>query len=286
MILERLIQQISVQEFEASFFLKVLYSEPHSAQFLMPFGDLQALDNLFANPNTDLICGKVDGTQLDSKLARQQQPREVLAAGYTIGFRHAERADLNLTQVAESFRQDFLCDVDLHLYCTPANQAGFGWHYDAEDVFIVQTHGSKEWSFRKNSVNPWPTLETLPQNMRYEREIMPLYRCTLQAGDWLYIPHGYWHKTESKELSISLSIGLDSPSGLTLYDYVRDQLLDSLRWRQRLPAVISKDSHALEQEIAAHLATLGEDLQKLISDPKFVQGYLQARRARSHRIMP
>ena len=38
--------------------------------------------------------------------------------------------------------RDFAAPVDVHLYCTPAGQPGFGWHYDAEDVFVLQTAGS------------------------------------------------------------------------------------------------------------------------------------------------
>ncbi len=75
---------------------------------------------------------------------------------------------------------------------------GFSWHYDAEDVFIIQTAGEKEYSLRKNTVNPWPLEETLPADMQYERELMPLMRVLLRGGDLLYIPCGYWHKAEAK----------------------------------------------------------------------------------------
>src|SRR5947209_3055839 len=131
--------------------------------------------------------------------------------------------------------EHFLAPIDVHVYCTPAGQPGFGWHYDAEDVFVLQTAGRKEWSLRKNTVNPWPLAEALPADMRHEREIMPVLRCTLAAGDWLYIPAGYWHRTRAGEESVSLSVGVLSASALDVYDFLRRQLLSSLRWRQRLP---------------------------------------------------
>ena len=101
--------------------------------------------------------------------------------------------------VAAAFARDFAAEVNIHMYCTPGDQFGFGWHYDAEEVFIVQTTGRKLYSLRKNTVNPWPIEETLPADMRYEREITPLVRCELAAGDWLYVPSGYWHMGQSRE---------------------------------------------------------------------------------------
>src|SRR5690606_27495317 len=114
----------------------------------------------------------------------------------------------------------------------PPGRFGFGWHYDAEEVFILQTVGQKEYSLRKNTVNPWPLEETLPQGMRYEREVMPLMRCLLQAGDWLYLPSGYWHKAEARELSLSLAVGVMAPAAISILDRLREELLQSLVWRQ------------------------------------------------------
>jgi ribosomal protein L16 Arg81 hydroxylase len=72
--------------------------------------------------------------------------------------------------------------------------------------------------------------------MGHERELMPVPRCTLAAGDWLSIPAGYWHRTRALEESLSLSVGVLSATALDVYDALRRHLLSSLRWRQRLPA--------------------------------------------------
>ena len=71
--------------------------------------------------------------------------------------------------------------------------------------------------------------------MRYEREIMPLVRCELAAGDWLYIPSGYWHMGQSRELALSLAIGVMPRTGIDVLDFVRPRVAGSLLWRQRLP---------------------------------------------------
>ena len=150
------------------------------------------------------------------------------------------------------------------MYCTPGGQFGFGWHYDAEEVFIVQTTGRKQYSLRKNTVNPWPIEETLPADMQYEREIMPLVRCELAAGDWLYIPSGYWHMGESRETAISLAIGVQPRTAVDVFDFLRPQILDSLFWRQRLPVAgaAAAANDRLREQYAAVFKQLGPELQE------------------------
>ena len=40
----------------------------------------------------------------------------------------------------------------VQLFVTPAETHGFSWHYDAEEVFIVQTAGVKDYLLRENTV--------------------------------------------------------------------------------------------------------------------------------------
>jgi ribosomal protein L16 Arg81 hydroxylase len=152
----------------------------------------------------------------------------------------------------------------------PGGAAGFGWHYDAEEVFVLQTEGTKHYRLRKNTVNPWPLVETLPDDMQFERESMPLLRCTLNAGDWLYIPTGYWHATQAESDSISLAVGVLAPAAIDALDLLRGQLRESLLWRQRLPTMgaasdLSPDK--LRERYRDILRELAQDLsQKLVSE--------------------
>src|SRR5437868_4150246 len=173
--------------------------------------------------------------------------------------------------------RDFSAPVNIHMYCTPGGQFGFGWHYDAEDVFIIQTSGRKQYSLRKNTVNPWPIEETLPADMRYEREMMPLMRCELAAGDWLYIPSGYWHMAESREMAISLAIGVQPRTAVDVFDLLRPQILDSIFWRQRLPvagAAAAMGEDEMREQFAAIFQQLGQELLKMLSDPRQAGSFL------------
>ena len=76
---------------------------------------------------------------------------------------------------------------------TPGGQYGFGWHYDAEEVFIVQTTGRKLYSLRKNTVNPWP----IEENAAFRHEVRARDHAAgavrAGCGRLADIPSGYWH---------------------------------------------------------------------------------------------
>jgi len=196
--------------------------------------------------------------------------------------RNAERHDAELARLARGFHQDFLAEVNVHVYCTPPQRSGFGWHYDPEDVFILQTQGTKEYQLRKNTVNPWPLLSQMPKNLHYELEAMPLWSCVLGPGDWLYIPTGWWHSARGVEGdSITLAIGLMTPSAISLLDELRRELLSSIVWRQRLPVLGAANSASPAELAKIHQALftdLGRDLSRLLADEAFAKRYLDRRR--------
>jgi 50S ribosomal protein L16 3-hydroxylase len=132
-------------------------------------------------------------------------------AGYSLVFRGCEEHDAALQDLAGAFNAEIEGEIAVQVFATPARHRSFGWHYDCEDVFIVQTQGAKDYQLRRNSVNPRPTLDAMPNDMQFELETSPVLGCTLIAGDWLYVPRGFWHRAFATEDSLSLSIGVLSP---------------------------------------------------------------------------
>jgi ribosomal protein L16 Arg81 hydroxylase len=278
MSLTSLLTTITPDTFLDEYFFKLPFSSVGAAEAFRSLGDWVAVERLLGLPTVDLIIASQSlGIYPGPNPQTAAEAREVLRQGYTIGFRHVQLIDAPNRDLAGAFARDFKAGVDIHLYCTPAGYPGFGWHYDAEDVFVLQTEGSKEWALRKNTVNPWPLMETLPLDMAYHKEIMPLMKCRLQAGDWLYIPHGYWHATVADEDSISLSIGINAPSGIDFHDLLRAELLKDLRWRQRLPIIGAASTRAEELKNAAireHIEELAKDLVRQLADDRTLQRFV------------
>ena len=237
-----------------------------SAEGVRACGTWDALDAMLASVEADVLFVR-GGEQYQGETPRGAVAvRALCDEGYTLRIRHAERHHAGVAELAAAFWTAFRGAVDVQAFATPAGQPGLSWHYDAEDVFIIQTAGEKEYSLRKNTVNPWPLEETLPADMRYEREVMPLMRVLLKAGDLLYIPCGWWHKAQSPpgaETAISLAVGVMSRSAMDFYDFLRPKLVESLVWRQRLPVGDDGDARwqtAVEQ-LAGEFAKIVQDLR-------------------------
>jgi 50S ribosomal protein L16 3-hydroxylase len=128
--------------------------------------------------------------------------------GHTVVVRHAEMACSSLYAVALEFKKIFDLPIDIQLYCTPQDQVGFDWHYDVEDVFVIQTSGQKEFMLRRN-VDTHPPLFNAASAHRFQSmSIGPQINCRLHAGDVLFIPSGYWHKAKALTPSFHFSVGV------------------------------------------------------------------------------
>jgi 50S ribosomal protein L16 3-hydroxylase len=259
---------------ESTFFSEFFGQLPFAyrgAAVLAEFSISENIDRLLQDAGADIFIGRQDiGVWKGEQPNTFAECSRIMSKGYTVGIRHLQTFDPASKKLASDFAATFCGEVDVHLYGTSASEKGFGWHYDAEDVFILQIEGSKEWFFRKNTVNPWPLIETLPMDMAYQREITPTMSCILHPNDWLYLPVGYWHSTRAIANSFSLSVGVNRKSCIDIYDHLRSRLLNDIRWRQRLPA----DSHERPEQLKKLFESLGEELLRLFSCGNEVQRFL------------
>ena len=285
MFLQRLLGHVSRQQFSAEYLHRLPFALANTASEFTSLATWDVLGRILEQ-RADVMVVRQGTRRSSDDSPNLQEARQLCEEGYTILVRHAERHDAQLKQLAESFQREFHAPVDVHIYVTPAGTHGFSWHYDAEDVFIIQTAGVKEYSLRKNTVNPWPLVETIPQDMRYERELMPLMRVELRAGDWLYIPCGYWHKGDvvaGHQAAISLAVGVLSPVAIDLLEFLRPRLLASLLWRQRLPTTGDASPLSAEQraaQIREICARLADDFASLLCSEHLPQQYEDWQRQR------
>ena len=280
MNIQCLLGDIPKSKFVEDYYHKLPFSLEGTARPVCKMGTWEVLGEILGEKDVDVMVVR-DGQQYAGPDPRTPDAARALSGeGYTILVRHAEKHNEELEALATAFKDDFDAPVNIHMYATPPGKYGFSWHYDAEEVFIMQTTGQKEYSLRKNTVNPWPLVETIPNDMGYAREIMPLMRVLLSAGDWLYIPCGYWHKADARdsaETAISMALGVMSPSAVDVYDFLRARLLDSLLWRQRLPASGTESPVCHDQLVARYrelFEQLADDLAKSLRDERFVRDFL------------
>ncbi|MBI1904310.1 MAG: cupin [Planctomycetia bacterium] len=277
MNIRALLGEMSLARFMEDHYLKQPLARCGTAAALCPIGSWSTVEEILAQDGVDALLAR-RGEMFQGPTPSLDVVRRMRDDGYTLVIRHAERHSPQLRSLAEGFARDFAGPVNVHMYFTPPGQYGFGWHYDAEEVFIVQTEGSKEYLLRKNTVHPWPLVETIPENMGYERELMPVMKCLLRAGDALYIPGGYWHVGQSHEPAASLAIGVMAPAAIDVLDALRERLVQSLLWRQRLPcngAAATETEDELVAKYRETFAALADDLKRCLVSEELIRAFLR-----------
>jgi ribosomal protein L16 Arg81 hydroxylase len=134
--------------------------------------------------------------------------RMLFDSGIGIAIRAPEKVNEWLRELAEEFALELPGEQRLILFATPAQTHGFGWHYDAEDVFVIQTAGDKEYYLRRNTVSQSSQPGFHSDFAEFRTETSPLLACRMLPGDCLYVPKGFWHTAISYSDSMSLSIGV------------------------------------------------------------------------------
>lgn len=130
---------------------------------------------------------------------------------------------------------------------------GIPWHWDSQEVFIVQVRGRKLWHVAANEYVEWPTVNGMPtespsREMAFQlksptqpiREPEHWQSVEMQPGSVMYMPRGYWHKVEQNlEESLHLVLQVRLPSWRDLFRFMLDNAppLYGLDWRRPTSAL-------------------------------------------------
>lgn len=112
-----------------------------------------------------------------------------------------------LGDLCASAEAEFSCPFQTNLYLTPPDAQGFKPHWDTHDVFVLQVHGSKEWTLYDTKIE----LPLVGQSFDDEKPLPgPISaKFTLHAGDLLYCPRGLMHSAaSSSDTSLHITLGV------------------------------------------------------------------------------
>jgi hypothetical protein len=174
-----------------------------------------------------------------------------LRAGATLVLDAVDELHEPLEELAAQLERLFRERIQINSYAGWHTSRGFDLHWDDHDVFILQVTGRKRWRvygqtrphpLAGDAGNPKPTGA-------------PLWEATLEDGDLLYIPRGWWHVAEPlDEPTLHLTVGIHKRTGIDLLTWLGGQLRASETFRQDLPRFASP------AERAAHMWRLREEL--------------------------
>jgi ribosomal protein L16 Arg81 hydroxylase len=201
----------------------------------------------------DTAVGTIDTDALYSEYSR----------GATIVINAVHRYWRPLSHFCLEIERLLSVPVHANAYLTPRGSQGFAVHYDPHDVFILQIAGTKRWRLYGSPL-------ILPdEKQRFNSSIVPVgriqKRCTLGAGDLLYIPRGHLHDaTSTKEASLHVTVGIKGTTwGDLLLEAVSILVRSDVTLRTSLPAGFARGHSATAsvQRKLSHLkAKVGSNL--------------------------
>lgn len=180
--------------------------------------------------------------------------------GGTVALEQFHRLWPPLARLTRSVELALGAKTQTNCYMTPAGNKGLIPHYDLQDVFVLQTVGTKRWWVH----GPHVPLPVAGQDCGPEG-VPPgelLLEIVLEPGDLLYLPRGFVHHAEAlDQTSLHLSL---STVPTTWLDLLRD-VVDGAREDVRLRRAVAVDLHNPNEatpEAAAELRQILEDLAR------------------------
>jgi 50S ribosomal protein L16 3-hydroxylase len=162
-------------------------------------------------------------------------------------FNNAHRLSPVLVEWLTAIHRDLGLPAMTHgrcmVYATPDGK-GTAAHFDQNVNFVLQLHGTKTWWLAPNAqvANPLERhtlgLPMEPELSSYAQEPMPARmpegeRVVLEPGSMLFVPRGFWHRTEAKGEALALNFTYSQPTWLDLFTTaLRSRLALSPEWRE------------------------------------------------------
>jgi hypothetical protein len=190
-----------------------------------------------------------------------------MAHGFSLSVTRIDAYAPHLKALCQSIRSTLRERIKVGAIVTTGKGGAFTLHYDPEDLIILQVEGRKRWKiFGPPVVNP--LVGTAPPPPPPEDTL--LFDEILEAGDFLFLPAGNWHRCENESSrSLHLGIFFQPPSGQDVIKSLTSQILSDERLRIPLTRLDDASNlSALEADIKARATERISklDLREFFSD--------------------
>ncbi len=232
----------------------VHHADPDALADLLSFDDV---DHLLTGTaiRTPAVRVAQDGTVLpassytrSASLAGQPltglvDPRKIFDlfdGGATVVLQGLHRYWAPLTALCTSLEQALGHPCQANAYLTPPGSQGFAVHSDSHDVFVFQTHGSKEWEVHEHGE---PTT------------------VVLGPGVSMYLPTGTPHAARTQDTaSLHVTVGINQVTWRQVLDRALRPLLDEVA-DEHLPAGYVERPEVLRDGLVQRLRRLADGLR-------------------------
>lgn len=210
----------------------------------------------------------------------RQKVTALLQKGATFVLDFLGGIDPEIAATSRCIERLFGTNVSCNLYCSWQRVQGYASHFDTTDVIAIQIEGEKTWNiyegrFPEATFSPGirPSDFTVEQHNRMKGKLA--LQVTARPGDILYLPRGLYHDALATDAaSLHLSFGATPQVGFTVVGMLAAEAQKQEFLRKRLPHFEDRE------ELAVHLAAVGDHLKTMLTDPAFIDfvaGYLRER---------
>jgi ribosomal protein L16 Arg81 hydroxylase len=178
----------------------------------------------------------------------------LLRAGATLVVDAVNEVDPVIATLSEELGALFLTSrTTTVLFASFGHTPGFAVHWDSRDVYALQVEGEKHWSvYEPSRVAP---LGRGDASIPGCGEPGPLcWEGTMQRGDLLYIPRGWWHEVTSTDSpSLHLNFGFAPLTGVDFMAWLNEELCAEDFMRKDMPRFASPETF---EEYSRSLASM------------------------------
>jgi len=192
----------------------------------------------------------------------------LLAAGASLLLENMAELSLPVRALSLSVCRALKCrGGGASLYASWHNIRGFGLHWHPDSVLALQLAGRKRWQIYPPT-EPYAIAGEAPARPSGS----PVLDITLEDGDLLYLPRGWWHVAHPLNgPSLHLSLSLSAATGVDFLHWAVDQLKQESLARQPLPLLDGDEAKA------AHVGRLKDLLSQALSGDALAEfGHNQA----------
>lgn len=174
--------------------------------------------------------------------------------GATIIVQHADEFSSDLFRLAEALEAGLGWHTEVEIIAGSGCSNGLPIHVDANDCLVFQIEGSKRWRFY-GPTRPAPLKSSKIFPHRYDTMPVPqpdpnnpILTVEVNAGDFVYIPRGWWHLVEPLPgPCLSLNPTIYSPAVQDLLRWLVDELSVEDACRAHIPVDADAQEAVLEQ---------------------------------------
>ena len=154
-----------------------------------------------------------------------------LAQGASLILDDVQEMAPHVRDLMGAFQDALKTDAFANLYAGWHNNNAFNRHWDPQEAIVLQLAGRKRWRvYHPTRPNPLQNDEAPPPTAP------PAWEGTLNDGDVLYIPRGWWHEAfPLGEPSLHLTVSLTPPTALDYLGWVMSRLRNHAELRAALP---------------------------------------------------